>query len=299
VTLLVPLDGTKAAEAAVAAGVSLAKRFRSQVVLFHLLEEHASATVHGERHLTAHVEAEAYLSMLGKAVEAQSLATVKCVIRTGMGDEVAKGIAEQAETSNAHLTLMAPHAAGGRRGQFFGSLAHQVLQGQRRPVLVLPPRSALEPKPFEPTQLIVPVGRDLRRTRALPLAGALASGFAIPIRLVLVPPPSAPTTAKPAPRTDAAPDAAELEKDFERVAAALRAEGPKVTTEVLEANPVSGLLDRAAQAGSLFVLTAHPRLGMGGVLEGDPISRLISRFDGPFAIVCSDASPGDPVTRPG
>src|SRR5919202_2263342 len=60
--LLVPLDGSRLAEAALPAATMLAERLGARVTLLHVMERHAPATVHGERHLTRAGEAEAYLN---------------------------------------------------------------------------------------------------------------------------------------------------------------------------------------------------------------------------------------------
>ena len=59
--ILVPLDGSRLAEYAMGAAASLAARFHARLLLLHVLERGAPATVHGDRHLTGVEEAEAYL----------------------------------------------------------------------------------------------------------------------------------------------------------------------------------------------------------------------------------------------
>jgi nucleotide-binding universal stress UspA family protein len=58
--ILVPLDGSKLAEAALPAAVSLAQTFNAPVTLLHIIEQDAPEEVHRERHLTEAREAEAY-----------------------------------------------------------------------------------------------------------------------------------------------------------------------------------------------------------------------------------------------
>jgi nucleotide-binding universal stress UspA family protein len=48
--ILVPLDGTLLAEAALAATKTMARLFRAKVTLLHVIEPTPTPTVHGERH---------------------------------------------------------------------------------------------------------------------------------------------------------------------------------------------------------------------------------------------------------
>jgi len=49
--LLVPLDGSRLAEAALPPAAYLANRLDAAITLVHIIERSASAEVHGERHL--------------------------------------------------------------------------------------------------------------------------------------------------------------------------------------------------------------------------------------------------------
>ena len=57
--ILVPLDGSTLAEAALPAAVSLAQTYKAPVTLLHVIEQDAPEEVHRDRHLTKAVEAEA------------------------------------------------------------------------------------------------------------------------------------------------------------------------------------------------------------------------------------------------
>ena len=66
--ILVPLDGSKLAEAALPAAVSLAKTFKAPVTLLHIIEQDAPEEIHRDRHLTEASEAEAYLAKIAKRI---------------------------------------------------------------------------------------------------------------------------------------------------------------------------------------------------------------------------------------
>ena len=56
--LLVPLDGSPLAEAALPAAAYLAQKLGASVTLLHVIEQDAPQEIHGERHLTDPDEAQ-------------------------------------------------------------------------------------------------------------------------------------------------------------------------------------------------------------------------------------------------
>ena len=59
--ILVPLDGSRLAESALATAGWLARKLGAQLTLIHLIERNAPAIVHSERHLVSREEAIGYL----------------------------------------------------------------------------------------------------------------------------------------------------------------------------------------------------------------------------------------------
>ena len=62
--ILVPLDGTDLAEAALPVAAALCVKLGAEVVLVHLLEKRAPRAVHGRPHLATAGAAEAYLNQI-------------------------------------------------------------------------------------------------------------------------------------------------------------------------------------------------------------------------------------------
>jgi nucleotide-binding universal stress UspA family protein len=60
--LLVPLDGSHLAEAALPAAAFLALKLNAVLTLVHIVERNAPEEIHGDRHLTNADEANAYLA---------------------------------------------------------------------------------------------------------------------------------------------------------------------------------------------------------------------------------------------
>ena len=65
--LLVPLDGSHLAEAALPAAACLAEHLDASITLIHIIERDVSGEIHGEHHLTTPAEANAYLEAVARA----------------------------------------------------------------------------------------------------------------------------------------------------------------------------------------------------------------------------------------
>ena len=64
--LLVPLDGSHLAEAALPAAACLAEHLDASITLIHIIERDASGEIHGEHHLTTPAEANIYLEAVAR-----------------------------------------------------------------------------------------------------------------------------------------------------------------------------------------------------------------------------------------
>ena len=63
---LIPLDGSRMAEAALPVAAFLAEKFSSRVTLMHVVERNAPREVHGQSHLKNAQEAAVYLRELSQ-----------------------------------------------------------------------------------------------------------------------------------------------------------------------------------------------------------------------------------------
>ena len=62
--ILIPLDGSVLAESALPVAEYLSRVLSARITLVHVIEKDAVASIHGERHLTLHEEAEGYLDQI-------------------------------------------------------------------------------------------------------------------------------------------------------------------------------------------------------------------------------------------
>jgi nucleotide-binding universal stress UspA family protein len=140
-TILVPLDGSKRAEAILPHVENLALSLNAKVILFKVAEpslmleydEVIDMSTYLEKSDKQKKDAEYYITSLkkkfrAKGIEAQTL--------LGHGP-VVKAIIDAAEQQNVKLVAMASHGHGGLLRTFYGSVAAGVLQRIDRPLLLI------------------------------------------------------------------------------------------------------------------------------------------------------------------
>jgi nucleotide-binding universal stress UspA family protein len=141
--ILVPLDGSRSAEGALAAAETLARTFGRYLVLVHAVEPAASlaAEQQDERSATA------YLQGVRRAVE-QRGARAEIAVRRGTPVGVIDRLRRE---QNAGLIVLASHGRGGLMGTFLGSVTAAILEELEAPVLVIRPaglEDATETPPY-------------------------------------------------------------------------------------------------------------------------------------------------------
>lgn len=140
--ILVPLDGSRFAEAALPVAEDLARRFGAYLVLVRAADDESAivATFHGDgtpgtEEITAEQEARAYLQRAQAVVESQRLG-VTVIVRVGGAANV---IDMAWRENNAGLIVMASHGKTGMATRFLGSVAARTIEEVHAPVLVVRP----------------------------------------------------------------------------------------------------------------------------------------------------------------
>jgi nucleotide-binding universal stress UspA family protein len=119
--ILVPLDGSKLAEAAILVAASLAKTLNAPVTLLHIIEKDAPQEIHKEHHITNADEASAYLEDLAKRAFPVSV-KVDWHVHTAAVKDIAASIVEHAMTEfQPDLIVMCTHGKRGVRELLFGT----------------------------------------------------------------------------------------------------------------------------------------------------------------------------------
>lgn len=140
-TILVPLDGSKRAEAILPHVENLALSLNAKVIFFMVAEpslmleydEVIDMSTYLERSDTQKKDAESYLASLQEKFCAKD---IESQIFIGHGP-VTKAIIDAAEQKNVGLVAMASHGHGGLLRTFYGSVAAGVLQRIDRPLLLI------------------------------------------------------------------------------------------------------------------------------------------------------------------
>jgi nucleotide-binding universal stress UspA family protein len=139
--ILVPLDGSALAEAALPKAVEIAKDSPGASVL--LLRAAEAPVLAGGDPVEAQVEvvreAEEYLERVADRVRTEGLSQVSTSVWYG---PPAPAIVEAAEIAKADMIVMSTHGRSGLGRLFLGSVAESVLRGTHTPILLLRPAGA-------------------------------------------------------------------------------------------------------------------------------------------------------------
>jgi len=181
--IIIPLDGSALAETVLPTAVYLAAALNSKVTLLHIIEKDASPVIHGDRHLTTPLEARSYLEDVARHHFPQA-AQVSFRVHEAKTHNVAAGIlAHQAELE-PDLIIICTHGRGGLRQIMFGSIAQQVVESGRTPVLIIrPPMATIRPNGHIQTLL---AAADNDPQHSLGLLTALEFGQSIKARVHVI-----------------------------------------------------------------------------------------------------------------
>ena len=136
--LLVPLDGSRFAEAALEPAGEVADALGAELVLLRVVEPADGFAALGTAYLPAQSqglldEAQAYLDGISTS---PSMAGLKTTRRIAAGDPAAK-IAAVAQDEDVDLIVMATHGSGGLTRLMMGSVATSVLHRATTPLLLV------------------------------------------------------------------------------------------------------------------------------------------------------------------
>lgn len=292
--LLVPLDGSRLAEAVLPVIERLAPAYQATVVLLHVIERGAPATVHGERHLQTAQEATAYLDGLAARLHAQGIPVETHAHDVPEGD-VARSIAAHAQEERADLIVLCTHGSGGIRDLLFGSIAQQVLRRGTVPVLLARPAPAGDAPLFAPRRVLVPLDGTAAAEAALSPAQDLAQRLGAVVHLVMVVATPGTVRGERQALAQALPAATRASLDLEEteardylseVASRLRGAGVAVTTEVRRGNTPRTLADEAAEPEvGLVVVATHGRAGVQAIWAASVTARLLGRTRAPLLLL--------------
>ncbi len=293
--LLVPLDGSRLAEAVLPVVTVLAERGGATVLLLHVLERGAPETVHGERHLANIQEAEAYLAGVADRCRCEGVA-VELHVHPNEERDVVGSIIGHAREFEADLIILATHGWGGMRDILVGSIAQQVLRRGTLPVLLVKPTAAGGPPAFQGRRALVPLdGRPEHDVVVLPVVEGVGRTLGASLHLLIVVPTLGTMPGDQGAAAILLPTATAAALDMEeegargyleRVAKPLRDMNVNVSTEVRRGDPASGVVEAAQSSGAdLIVMSTHARAGLDAFWSGSVGSRILSRIQQPLLLV--------------
>src|ERR1700680_714989 len=185
--LIVPLDGSRLAEAALPITRQLAQKLGAPVTLVHLIERHPPHHIHGEHHLSNPEEAERYLSELSRRTFPADPHVAQHVHASEITD-VPRAIAEHATELGSDLVVMCAHGQIGLRKLLFGSIAQKVAASSAVPVFLIRPGEGGAAPVLTDRPLLVVLDDTSFEGQSLPLAAALAKLCGGRLHLVVVVP---------------------------------------------------------------------------------------------------------------
>lgn len=295
--LLVPLDGSRLAEAVLPATLELARRCHARVTLLHILETAAPATIHGDRHLRNDSEAETYLNDLAAHLDFPR-ARLSLEVHPEPEADVARSIFHHASELKADLVVLSTHGYMGLREWLLGSVPQKVLRPGAPPVLMLQPTPKGQAPSFKPDRGVVylegTTGDEAILRAATELArqcgAALHLVRCVPTRNTLIGPEAATGTLLPA-TVSAMLDLVEREaaEALENQCAKLKAQQIAVTAQVTRGDVLKQLLEVVhLQSADILCLTTHGESGLAALGTEEIAPRILNQFRGAFLLVHTD-----------
>lgn len=288
--LLIPLDGSRLAEAVLPPAFALASACGSTITLLHVIEHHAPRTVHGEPHLHDLSGAAEYLGRVANQYARYGV-PVDVHVHPNEEDDVARSIAEHADEFETDLILLATHGSGGLRDFLFGTIAQQVLQQSTKPVLLVRPEQGY-PEEFRYQTIMIPLDGTADAEMVLPMAVLLATGTGARLHLVRAVPTLSTLPGESGAVATFLPGATAALLEIEEREAyayldAVRRRSPRVASIEVRRGDIAREL---AQAGAgvdadLIMMSTHGRAGIEGYWSGSIAAKVLSRYNRPLLLM--------------
>lgn len=268
-TVVVPLDGSSASEAALTMGCYLADAFGIDLRIVHAIEgevgESAEAVATFEHYVS---------ELLEKSSAAGARVTTE--VTAGSAPEVILNAA-----SATDLIVIASHGRGGMKAMFFGSVADKVVRGAQGPVMVVPVTQNLMTPPIHTVLIAVDDSECAAHAAAIGRSLAARIGASVSLVNSYMPIPVAAGFETPYVPASAG--------EFERQAAnelVLAAVEPGEHGHVVFGPTVEAITDLGTDVGAgLFVTGSSGKGFFGRLLAGSVSESLMHTLDRPLLIV--------------
>ena len=292
--ILIPIDGSLLAEAALPAAVFLAEKLQARITLMHVMERNAPDKVHGQPHLKHPQDAERYLKELAKRSFPERI-RVDCHVHANEVDDVAGSIVAHADELKHDLVIMCSHGRGAALHLFLGSIAQRVIALGSKPVLITHPDDQGRPPAFSCRHILVPMDDNPEHAKALPVSKDLARACNATLHIVSVIPELATLSGDQAVASKMLPGttsqlleltAQDANKYFQGLEEGLRQEGFEASAHVLRGDPASVIVEAAVRAQiDLIVVSTHGKTGMDAFWSGSVAHRICSQSRIPLLLI--------------
>jgi nucleotide-binding universal stress UspA family protein len=292
--LLVPLDGSRLAEAALPAAAYLARTLGASVTLIHVIERNAPQTVHGERHLTDAAAAQKYIDEVAARAFPPEV-RVEGHVHTSEVSEVARSIVEHAGEFAPDLIVMCTHGGGGLKKFLVGSIAQQVVAQGHTSVLLITPTEEDEAPELNIRRLLIPLDGDPAHEMGIAVATDLAKACAADLYLLTVVPTLDTLSGERAAAGRLLPGTTsallqireeEAEASLRQHMARLQAGGLAVAAEVTRGDPAKCIVRTAGEASAdVIVLGTHGKAGMDAFWQGSVAPKVAGQSRVPVLLV--------------
>ncbi len=285
--ILVPLDGSTLAEAALPVAAYLSRQLAARVTLIHVVESDAPEEVHGEPHLRDAAEAGRYLNRLRERYVEEGQEW-DCHVHAPGAEDVAGGIVAHEEELRPDLVVMCTHGPGRLERLLHGSLAQQVVALGRTPLMLVRPEARLG-TPFAINCLLVPLDGTSRHEGGLAPALALAAATDSRLQLVAVVPSPAKLAGREASVARFLPGATRTLQELastnlfdylSRIRHQAEERGITAGLEVRQGDVAEGIVAAADDArAEIIVLGTHGKAGTRAFWAHSVAARVQSRTD--------------------
>ena len=277
--ILVPLDGSTFAEAALPAAFTLAQKNGGEIRFLCVLEPVGSYP--GALHTPDNDWAKGYLAKASERTQQTWDGALTTSVRNGLATNE---IAAEAEAWKADAIVLATHGRGGVSRAWMGSVADRLIRTATRPLLaVRPPKPGTSDssRSLAISQVVVPLDGSELAEAALPYGAALAKQFGVPLALIRV------LTHQNLGGLSYVPDTIDLSTQASQYLkehiGRLSRDGVEVTENVVADGAAHAVLSQAD--GDLVVMSTHGRTGTDRVLLGSVADKVVRGATGAVLVI--------------
>ena len=299
-TVLVPLDGSRLALAALGPAGQLARDLGADVVLMTAAgPAHVPGVASDLALQLGETDAVVWLTETAAARELAGLPVTRLVAKGELAESPAEAILAAQREVDAGLVVMATHGRSGVGRAMLGSVADAVVARSPVPVLLIPPhrRASDGGHPVErPYRLIVALDGSPEAEAALAPAAALTAGLGGRIDLARVVDDSEPPATPDESGASAVGEAARYLAAAEQRLHGAGVPAHRIRSAVLQAKGrtiAETLLAYAAEShAGMLVIATHARRGPRRLLRGSVEAAAVTRATLPILVVRAGAPAG-------